>query len=849
MKHPVKNKMNSLAMNKRMMQLLAVTFFSVSTFAQQPPAAPGGTGNTTAPQPPAVKSGPRPYKEVITAKAVTTTGLFMVHRVEDKTFFEIPDSLFNRDLLIICRLAKAGADMRSGNSMNGYAGDILNQSVVRFEKGPNNKIFIRDMSFSERSKDSASDMYRAVMNSNIQPIAMAFDVRANRKDSLTGVQHTVIDMTDIVNGDNDLFFWGGAKGKFSIGGYQPDKSYLQYVKAFPINTEIRTVKTYTKAGGGSANLFNGVLTTNTPAPKLVTVELNTSIVILPAVPMQPRYADDRVGYFSTTYTDFDANPQGIKRISFAERWRLEPKKEDAEKYKRGELVEPEKPIIIYIDPETPAKWVPYLIQGINDWQAAFEKAGFKNAIIGKMAPTPQEDSTWSLEDARHSAIVYKPSAVPNASGPHIVDPRSGEVIETHINWYHNVMKLVHDWYFVQTAAVDTAARTMHFSDALMGQLIRFVSSHEVGHTLGLMHNFGSSSATPVEKLRDKKWVEANGHTASIMDYARFNYVAQPEDSISETGLFPRIGEYDKWAIEWGYRLIPGINNAAEEIPVLNKWIIAKANDKRYWFGNEMSQEDPRSQNEDLGDNAMKAGEYGIKNLKRIMTHLVEWTKEENEGYDNLQTMHVQVFQQFNRYVGHVLKNIGGRYETVKSVEQPGAVYEPVAEAVQAEAMRFIQQQVFITPMWLLDKKILAYTGSFPLEIINNLQDGTLNRLISTVTFSRLINNESLNSKTYTINEFFHDLQKGVWGELDSKTPIDLYRRNLQKLYVDRMSVYLTPASATTTVKPSEVTAIVRSHLGMLRAKMRTALISATDSSTRNHLQDLVVKIDETLNVK
>jgi hypothetical protein len=849
MRNPLKNKMNSLVMNKRMIQLLAVPFFSVSTFAQQPPAAPGGAGNTTGQQPPAVKAGPKPYKEVITAKAVTTTGLFMVHRIEDKTFFEIPDSLFNRDLLIICRLAKAGADMRSGNGMTGYAGDILNQSVIRFEKGPNNKIFIRDMSFSERSKDSASDMYRAVMNSNIQPIAMAFEVRANRKDSLTGVQHSVIDMTDIVNGDNDLFFWGGAKGKFSIGGYQPDKSYLQYVKAFPINTEIRTVKTYTKAGGNSANLFNGVLTTNTPAPKQVTVELNTSIVILPAVPMQPRYADDRVGYFSTSYTDFDANPQGIKRISFAERWRLEPKKEDAEKYKRGELVEPAQPIIIYIDPETPAKWVPYLIQGINDWQAAFEKAGFKNAIIGKMAPTPQEDSTWSLEDARHSAIVYKPSAVPNASGPHIVDPRSGEVIETHINWYHNVMKLVHDWYFVQTAAVDTAARTMHFSDALMGQLIRFVSSHEVGHTLGLMHNFGSSSSTPVEKLRDKKWVEANGHTASIMDYARFNYVAQPEDSISEMGLFPRIGEYDKWAIEWGYRLIPGVNNATEEIPVLNKWIIAKANDKRYWFGNEMSQEDPRSQNEDLGDNAMKAGEYGIKNLKRIMTHLVEWTKEENEGYENLQTMHVQVFQQYNRYVGHVLKNIGGRYETVKSVEQPGAVYEPVAEAVQAEAMRFIQQQVFTTPTWLLDKKILAYTGSFPLEIINTLQDGTLGRLISTPTFSRLINNESLNSKTYTLSELFTDLQKGVWGELETRTPIDLYRRNLQKIYIDKMSFYLTPVTATTTVKPTEVTAIVRAHLGTLRAKMRTALITAPDSSTKNHLQDLVIKIDETLSVK
>ena len=849
----MKNNGNGMTMNKRMVQLLAVSIISISTFAQQkqPEGVPstGGPGNTAGPQPPGVKAGPRAYKDVITTKAVTSYGLFIVHRVEDKVYFELPDSILNRDLLIISRLAKAGADMRSGNSMNGYAGDILNESVVRFEKGPNNKIFIRDISYSERVKDTASEMYQAVMNSNIQPIALAFDVRAARKDSITGVQHTVIELTDIINGDNDLFFWGGARGKFSIGGYQPDKSYLKYVKSFPINTEIRTVKTYTKAGGGSANLYNGVLTTNTPAPKQLTVELNTSIVILPKIPMQSRYADDRVGYFSTTYTDFDANPQGVKRVSFAERWRLEPQKEDLEKYNRGELVEPLKPIVIYIDPETPAKWVPYLMQGINDWQVAFEKAGFKNAIMGKMAPTFAEDSTWSLEDARHSAIVYKPSSVPNASGPHIVDPRSGEVIETHINWYHNVMKLVHDWYFVQAAAVDTAARTMHFSDALMGQLIRFVSSHEVGHTLGLMHNFGSSAATPVEKLRDKKWIEANGHTASIMDYARFNYVAQPEDSISEIGLFPRIGEYDKWAIEWGYRLIPAAKNATEEAPVLNKWIIAHANDKRYWFGYESSQDDPRSQSEDLGDNAMKAGEYGIKNLKRIMTHLVEWTKEENEGYDNLQNMHVQLFQQFNRYVGHVLKNIGGRYETFKSVEQSGPVYEPVPEAVQAEAMRFIHQQVFITPTWLLDKKILSYTGSYPLEIINNLQDGTLVKLISSQTFNRLINNESVNSKTYTILEFFSDLQKSVWTELDTKASVDLYRRNLQKLYIDKMILYVAPPSTSTPVKSTEVSAVVRAQLVTLRAKMRAALLVAPDNMTRYHLQDLIEKINNALSVK
>ena len=364
------------------------------------------------------------------------------------------------------------------------------------------------------------------------------------------------------------------------------------------------------------------------------------MVLLPKVPMKPRYFDPRVGYFATGYTDFDANPQGIEEIRMITRWRLEPKPEDVEKYKRGELVEPQKQIVYYIDPATPRKWVPYLIQGVNDWNVAFEKAGFKNAITAKVAPV--NDPTWSLEDASHSAIVYKPSDVANASGPHVHDPRSGEILESHINWYHNVMNLVRDWYFIQTAAVDPEARTLRFPDSLMGQLIRFVSSHEVGHTLGLRHNWGSSSTVPVENLRNKAWVEANGHTPSIMDYARFNYVAQPEDNISEKGLFPRIGDYDKWAIEWGYKWMPDANTPEDEVPILNKMTMEKLKDKRYWFGTETDQDDPRGQNEDLGDNAMKASAYGIKNLQRILVKLPEWTKEANKDYSSLNEMYQQL---------------------------------------------------------------------------------------------------------------------------------------------------------------------------------------------------------------
>ncbi|TMI85887.1 MAG: DUF5117 domain-containing protein, partial [Bacteroidetes bacterium] len=547
-------------------------------------------------------TGPRPYKEVITDKAKTDDGLFKVHKIDDKYFFEIPDSLMNRDILVVNRISKAAAGMRIGGFF-GYAGDQIGQNVIRFQKGPNNKLFLLNISYAEYAKDSTSPMFTAVNNSNIQPIAAAFDIRSLGKDS-TGV---VIEVTDYINGDNDvLHFSGSLKSSLRFASIQSDKSYIVSVKSYPINVEIKTVKTYSRmaslpgaAGGTSSNM---------------TVELNSSLVLLPKSPMQARYFDKRVGYFNVGYVDYDANPQGVESISVVQRWRLEPKDEDMEKYKRGELVEPKKQIVYYIDPATPKKWIPYLMLGVNDWQVAFEKAGFKNAIVAKVAPTWREDSTWSLDDARNSAIVYKPSDIANASGPRISDPRSGEIMESHINWYHNVMELIHDWYMIQAGPNDPKARKMLYDDELMGQLIRFVSSHEVGHTLGLRHNFGSSSSVPVENLRNKAWVEANGHTPSIMDYARFNYVAQPEDNISEVGLFPRIGDYDKWAIQWGYKLFPQFKSAEEEQGYLNRWVIDSLKNRRLWWGDgESNQDDPRSQTEDLSNDAVKASMYGIKN--------------------------------------------------------------------------------------------------------------------------------------------------------------------------------------------------------------------------------------------
>lgn len=799
-------------------------------------------------------NAPKPYKEIITGKAETDKGLFSVHKIEDKYYFEIGDTIFGRELLVVNRIAKAAAGMRNG--FFGYAGDQVGQNVIRFEKGPNNKIFLRNVSFAEYSRDSTSPMFTAVNKSNVQPIAAAFDIKSLATDS-TGY---VIDITDYISGDNDvLFFNNQLKSIMRIGSQQSDKSYIENIRSYPLNIEISAVKTYSRMsspaaggqGGGQASPGGNI-----------TVEMNSSIVLLPKTPMKPRYFDPRVGYFTVGYTDFDANPQGVEAVRLVKRWRLEPREEDMEKYKRGELVEPSKPIIFYIDPATPKDWVPYLIQGVNDWQSSFEKAGFKNAIVGKMAPTKEEDPEWSLEDARYSAIVYKPSDVANASGPSISDPRSGEIMESHINWYHNVMELIHHWYFIQCAPNDPTARKMTYDNDLMGQLIRFVSSHEVGHTLGLRHNYGSSSTVPVEKLRDKAWVEANGHTPSIMDYARFNYVAQPEDKISRKGLFPRIGDYDNWAIEWGYKLFPEFTEESKEKEHLNKWVIERLKDNRLWFGTETNPDDPRSQREQVGDDGMKGAMYGIKNLQRIVPNLEEWTRVPNRDFTSLRTMYNQLTNQFSLYMSHVAKYVGGVMETPKMVEQNGPVYETVAKPKQKEAVEFLNKQLFATPTWLIDRDIFSKTGINAISTIGNLQDNVLNRLLATRNLSKLIDAEALNgNNAYTINELFADLKKGVWSELPARSKIDVYRRNLQKSYIGILDDLLNPPSrggsgivimvlggaSTVSTEKSDVRSVVRAHLTTLRNEVRAAAAATTDTMSRYHLQDIATRIDKALN--
>lgn len=821
------------------------------------PAPVAVAKDSVAGKPPMVPGGPKPgvkkFSDVITPKAKVDSGLFNIYKQDDRFLFEISDSLLGRDILVVNRISKSAAGLRA--MMLGYGGDQIGENVIRFEKGPNNRIFLKNISYSEISKDSTQPMFNSVMNSNLQPIVAAFDIKAFSKDS-TG---SVIDFTDYISGDNDvLYFDQQMKSALKLGSAQPDKSYIIDAKAYPVNIEIKAVKTYAKSGGPSMPGMPPAAGGN------ATVELNSSLVLLPKKPMQPRYFDPRVGYFTTSVTDFDVDPQGVKKLQMITRWRLEPKEGDVEKYKRGELVEPKKPIVFYIDPATPQKWRSYLIQGVNDWQSAFEQAGFKNAVVAKMAPTKEEDPSWSLEDARFSAIVYKPSDIPNASGPHVHDPRSGEILESHINWYHNVMRLLRNWYFVQAAPNDPRARSMEFSDELMGELIRFVSSHEVGHTLGLRHNFGSSSTYPVEKLRDKEWVKKNGHAASIMDYARFNYVAQPGDGITGTDLYPRINYYDKWAIEWGYKLLPNAPDAEAERAILNKWTVEKLKDKKYWFGTESNPDDPRSQNEDLGDNAMKASAYGIKNLQKIMPNLMSWTKVNNEGYSTLGELYKEVTGQFGRYMGHVAKNVGGIYETPKTVEQEGAVYEHVSKTTQKEAVQFLNQQLFTTPKWLINKDILSRVGADAPAVILARQEGVLNKLMSAGTLNKLVNGEALNgAQAYQPIELLNDLKKGVCSEFYSHQPIDVFRRNLQKVYVSNLIDLIKPPTSNTSgalaammgmatgpnPAKTDVGSIARAQLITLKNEIRNASAAAPDNMSRYHLQDLSERINSALDPK
>ncbi|MFK7946779.1 MAG: zinc-dependent metalloprotease [Saprospiraceae bacterium] len=823
--------------------LLTIPFFTNNADAQIFKKKKKEAAKIPAPAKKKPKGKIKDYKEIITKKAKSEEGLFTVHTVEDKYYFEIPTDILEREVLVVSRIAGTVKGLNFG----GAGMKSRPQQVIRWQK-VGDQILLRSVSHSSVASYE-EPIYKSVKSNNTEPIVMAFDIKAIKKDTSKTEQGYVIDVKSLFTTDVAMIgaLSSGQRRNFGIRRLDSKRSMISGMRAFPENVEIRHTLTY-----DGSKLPSNYLT-NT-----LTLDMNQSFVLLPEEPMKPRLYDNRVGYFSVSTTDYSSTLQKAAAVRMITKWRLEPK--DPEAYANGELVEPVKQIVYYIDPATPKQWVPFLKKGIEDWQPAFEAAGFKNAIIAKEAPTKEEDPDWSPEDVRYSVIRYISTDIQNAQGPHVHDPRTGEILESDILWYHNVMNLLRNWYFTQTAAINTDAQKAEFRDEVMGELIRFVCAHEVGHTLGLPHNMGSSAAFPVDSLRSAHFTQKMGTAPSIMDYARFNYVAQPEDK--GVRLMPMVGIYDKWSIKWGYAHLDN-ETAAEDAAELNKWVVDKKGDWKYRYGMQRGNPfDPSAQTEDLGDDAMKASAYGIENLKRILPEIEGWIEEDGKDYKDAKELYGQVMTQFGRYMRHVRTNIGGVYEEPKSMEEEGVVYTHIPEAKQRRAVQFLHNQLFETPEWMIrEEQAAKFQHAGLVNQIRGMQVSTLNQIFDFSRLQRMIENEAMNgSSAYSVLELFDDMRNGIFSEVKSGQKIDVYRRNLQRAYLERLEYLMTSEQprfppqfadfigiTSVDVSQSDIRAVVRGELKRIKSMAQSG--TGADTMSQYHLEDLAARVDDILEGK
>ncbi len=801
---------------------------------QTPPTEGQGQDRPVGRQTPAPE--PRPYERVITKDAKSDEGVFAIHTIKDRVYYEIPRSELGKEFLWVSQIARTTLGV-------GYGGQAAGNRVVKWER-KGNRILLRSVAYDVVA-DPKLPVSRAVQAANNDTIIMAFNIEAFGKDD-----SAVIDVGRLFTTEVTEF---SARTRLRARGFDTSRSFIEKTKSFPTNIEVEVSQTYTTppdtnpAGGGGGpqpqpapNPFAQGMRAGTNA----TVVMHYSMVKLPEKPMMPRLFDERVGYFTVRKIDYGIDEQRAPQRTYITRWRLEKKDPTAE------ISEPIKPIVYYVDPATPTKWVPWIKKGIEDWQPAFEAAGFKNAIIAKEAPSKQEDPYWDPEDARYSVIRYLPSTIENASGPHVSDPRTGEIIESDIQYYHNVMNLQRDWYFLQVGPLDARAKKLPLPDDLMGRLVEYVVAHEVGHTLGFQHNMKASATYPAEKVRDPQWLKTMSHTPTLMDYSRFNYVAQPEDNIPLENLIPQIGPYDKWATMWGYKPIPGAKTPDEEKKTLDEW--AREQDSKPWlrFSTADSRgSDPGENTEAVGDaDAVVSTGLGIKNLKRVADMLLPATSHPGEPYDDLEELYGRMLGQWATELNHVTQIVGGFNSQQKHAGQDGVRFTIVPKERQAAAVRFLNENAFATPTWALKPEILRrIEPAGALARVNAAQERILNSLLNNNRFDRLVEQEAIDGATaYGPANFMADLRRGIWSELEGgPVRIDVYRRNLQNSYIDALSNKLNGRPAVT----DDYRALIKAELRDLNTAIGAAMARATDRQTRAHLADARDQIAKALDPK